>query len=202
MTYITIFLVFTVAYILLYKKNPKYRYKHVYYSPQKVKAYIVLFINYNDHYFLISKTLTTMELPVNNFANILLSLVDSDTNEPITSAVFSNVSLSSSDSSILTCDIDMDGDGKPDAVGIAEGTAVISMSASVTYTDKNTGQSITTTVTSALTVNVTASTPPPPPPPTPQNVAVVMSLGTATPVPSASSVSAASTDPRLASNQG
>ena len=57
-------------------------------------------------------------------------------------ATFSGITLSSSDTSILTADTDADADGETDIVGVAPGTATLHIEAVARYIDPNTSQEV------------------------------------------------------------
>lgn len=87
----------------------------------------------------------SMALPINDYLDANLALLDHETQQAITDAVFSNIFMTSSDTSIFTADTDVDGDGVNDVVGVAEGTATLTVVADVTYTSNTTNQQVTET---------------------------------------------------------
>ena len=111
------------------------------------------------------------QLNVNELLVGTLGLVDHATQQPI-AATFANVSVSSSDTSIFTTNLDAS--GNVDVDGVAVGTGTLSISADATYVDPAT--QATVTFTKILTVSVTVS---------PANTAtdLVVNFGTPQPIP-------------------
>jgi len=111
---------------------------------------------------IINKTqikILSMQLQKQQFVESILSLVNKDTQEPVSGAEFSNIQLTSSDESVFTSNTDSDNDGIVDIVGVGEGTANLEVKADVKYTDPNTQQEVNDT--KSATVEVTVTAPPP-----------------------------------------
>lgn len=102
--------------------------------------------------------LLTMGLPIKQWLDANITLVDHETQQPI-SASFSNINQTSSDPSIFTADTDVNSDSYNDIVGIAEGTGLLTVEADATYIDSNTNQEVTAHKTATIDVEVTAAPP-------------------------------------------
>lgn len=127
---------------------------------------------------IINKTkikILAMQLEKQSFVSTILALIDSDTQEVITST-FSNVVLTSSDPAIFTADTDVNADAQIDIIGVSEGVATLNVKADATYVDANTGQEITKPEEANVDVTVSA------PPPTAQNTDLVVTFTNPQPV--------------------
>jgi hypothetical protein len=132
-------------------------------------ALVLLTIHYKQ--LKIEGIIMAAQLNVNEMLVGTLGLIDHATQQPIP-ATFGNVSVSSSDTSIFTTNLD--NNGNVDVDGIAVGTGTLTISADATYTDPAT--QATVTFTKILTVSVTVS-----PANTPTDL--VISFGTPQPIP-------------------
>lgn len=99
-----------------------------------------------------------------------LGLINHATGEAIT-ATFTNVSVSSSDTTIFSASLD--GSGLVDVTGVAVGTGTLSISADATYIDPGSGATVI--FTKLLVVSVTVS-------PSATATDLVIAFGTPTPV--------------------
>lgn len=98
-----------------------------------------------------------LSLNKNEFVNTHLALKDSVTGDPI-EATFTDIVLTSSDESIVTCNTDTDNDGNVDVKGINPGEASINVSALALYTNSNNDPvSETKTVSVPVTVSQPAA---------------------------------------------
>lgn len=135
---------------------------------QRTKLILVTIINKSKIKIL------AMEFNVKEFVDTNLALVDHDTQAPI-DATFANITLTSSDTSVFTCDSDVNADGITDVLGIAEGSATLTVTADATYTDSKTGLVVTGNKSVDVPVTITA------PAPTAENTDLVVTFGPATP---------------------
>lgn len=111
----------------------------------------------------------SMSFNVKQWADANLSLIDSDTQQPVT-ATFDNITMVSSNPEVATVDTDVDGDGHDDIVGIAAGATNITFEADATYIDSVSGQSTTQHKTVDLRAEITT------PSPTSENTELVVTL--------------------------
>lgn len=119
---------------------------------QKTQLILTAFINKYKTQIL------AMELKTKNFMDSILTLVDSDTRNPI-QATFSNIELTSSDPAIFTASDDVDADGTVDIVGVAAGSGTLHVKADATYTDSKTGKETTQTKEVDVDITVTEAAP-------------------------------------------
>lgn len=96
----------------------------------------------------------SMQLDKQKFVNTILTLVNSKTQEPV-SAQFSNIVLTSSDTSIFTADTDVNNDAIIDVIGVEPGSGTLTVSADATFTDPNTNEEKTVNETAEIQVTIT-----------------------------------------------
>jgi len=139
-------------------------------SHRHTKTFLIL-KSIRFHHIKIEGIIMSAQLNVNELLVGTLGLVDHATQQPIT-ATFTNVSVSSSDTSIFTASLD--GSGNVDVDGISAGSGTLSISADATYVDPAT--QATVTFTKVLTVSVTVS-------PATTATDLVVTFGTPQPIP-------------------
>lgn len=98
-----------------------------------------------------------MQLDKNTFASTILTLVDHETQEPISDVIFSDTVLTSSDEDVFTV-LDVDADGTADVLGVTEGTATLNVKTKASYVN-SLGDSVTTDEEADVEVTVTAPLP-------------------------------------------
>lgn len=111
---------------------------------------------------IINKTqikILAMQLNKQQFVDTILALVNSETQEPVAGATFSNIQLASSDPNIFTADTDPNNDGITDVVGVNEGIATLNVKADVNYIDPNTGNGVNASKEANVEVTVQAAPP-------------------------------------------
>lgn len=99
--------------------------------------------------------ISAMQLETQAFVNSILGLIDKKTGEAVP-ATFSNVVLTSSDTTIFTADTDVNVDGQIDVVGVAEGEGTLNVKADATYIN-SLGDEVTTPEEANVTVTITAA---------------------------------------------
>ena len=120
-----------------------------------------------------NKKTNKMRLDKKTFVDAQLALFKAGTEEQI-DATFSNVVLTSSDSSIFTADTDVDSDGTIDIVGVSVGTAILTVAADAEWLDN--GETVKQPKTVDVEITVEA--------PIPGETDLQVSFSAAKPVPS------------------
>jgi hypothetical protein len=115
--------------------------------PRKTKLFLYTIINH------FKIQIMALSIDKNKFANTHLALKETESGDPV-EATFTDIVLTSSDESIVTCNEDTDSDGNVDVKGIAVGEASVNVSATASYTNSN-GDVVSESKTASVAVTVT-----------------------------------------------